>query len=174
MGAFTENTTDDTDTLYRMQVRKASYCLVIAATGIFYFCAARWLYVMTPKIFYEYIWIRKSTTKKLRSDATGDLVYPLVYILTSIISSFSNIAIAITHPGIGNLNDDALFYHNFASIFFLFFLTYISARMVKNEVVRGLVSRYTALSFVILFIDMHFLYIRLFMYLLSVLTTRSS
>ena len=153
LGAFTENITKDTDTQSKMHMRSASYILIITATGMFYLNCARWLYAMTSKIFNEDIWMEKTTTIKLKSDSTDkNLVFPLVYILTSIISSSSNIAIAVAYPGIGNLNDNALFYHNFASIFFLFFLTYISTRMVKNEVVRGLVSKHTDTSFYILYI----------------------
>ena len=160
LSAFTENTTNSTDSYYKFQIRNAAYSLVLGATGIFYLCCARWLYAMTPRIFFEYVWIKKRTTIKLTSDAnTENLVFPLMYILTSIISSSSNIAIAIIYPGIGNLTDDALFYHNFASIFFLFFLTYLSSRMVKLEVVRGLVrgnSVYHSFihSFIHLFIQM--------------------
>ena len=147
MGAFAENTSHDTDILQNIHVRRASLCFVLAAAGIFYFCCARWLYVVTPKLFCEYIWIKKRTTLKLRSDTKAEnLVFPLAYILTSIMFLASNIAITIIFPGIGNLNDDALFYHNFVSIFFLFFLTFISTRMVKNEVVRGLVSEHSVLS----------------------------
>lgn len=147
-GAFTDNQTAQAVKSSNDRIRYASYCLVTTATGLFFFCSGRWLKLVIPKLFSALFTLHPSKSnecKTLQGTAHSNydvvhLIFPVMYISTSIAACGLLTIIAILYPGISMFDADALFYHNLAYIVFLLFIMYTSIRMMRQQVVNGLVS----------------------------------
>ena len=146
--AFTDNQTAQTSETLGDRIRYASYSLVLMATLLFFGCSARWLRKVFPKLLLIRTLFHTSEAKECESfQGTGDLncdvgqlIFPFMYISTSLAACLLLALIAILYPGISTFNTNALFFHNLSFIFFLLIINYTSIRMMRQQVVDGLVS----------------------------------
>lgn len=80
------------------------------------------------------------STKCVQPAAGEPLLFPIIFVITSLVASGVLVLMASTYNGAQNYNVSALYTHNVAFVLYLLFITYGSMRMMKYEVVQGLVS----------------------------------
>jgi hypothetical protein len=104
---------------------------------VFFACSLRWVFAIAyPKI------------KKLFSVRTNEsdngapyfLYKPLILLVTSVTCIAIFCTIFVKHGSIAMWNHTALYLNNLAYIIFLIAFYFVMIRMIKNEVVQGLVS----------------------------------
>jgi hypothetical protein len=111
--------------------------LFMAGSFIFFACNFRWLYFTLPPLFMQYV----RANSNVRSTAgTTDLLFPVLYVVTVTLASLSLTILRRLYPENIKQNSEGLFYHNLGFNIYLLFIMYISERMMKYEVIRGLVS----------------------------------
>lgn len=119
-----------------------AYGLYILALLILLYCNARWLQSIIPTYFTKQPlkpWLDKGSQKDLQiTDA--QLLLPLLYVATTGLVSVLLSIIFRVSPEIDRYNADALFYHHLALILYVVFIMYLGDRMMKYDVIRGLVS----------------------------------
>ena len=116
----------------------AATALFMTAFAIFSYCNTLWLCSFFPILY-------KEATSGAYWDSTlrGSSICLSYQHLYVIVVTFVSLAILISReifPEIDSLNSSAVFHHNLAFNAYLLFLLYISERMMKYEVVQGLVS----------------------------------
>jgi hypothetical protein len=119
-----------------------AYGCYILALVILLYCNARWLLSIIPTYFTKQTlkpWLDKGSQKDLHiTDA--QLLIPLLYVATTGLVSILLSIIFRVSPEIDAYNADALFYHHLALILYVVFIMYLGDRMMKYDVIRGLVS----------------------------------
>jgi hypothetical protein len=150
--AFTGNTSD-TDT-----ARGASYIIsyfaystILASAAIFFCCSGLWLYAVIPTISPESFWWPRTSkatetgqennsNSSTFSSSTEQLIFPALFVIVSMTTISMLIILSVMYPGLASFDDRALFIHNFSFLLYIAIVSYVSIRMMKFEVVQGLVS----------------------------------
>lgn len=113
-------------------------------SAIFVYCNCRWLCSDIPRLCKGFFSISNEeydTIQNTRGSIRCPyLISPLVYATSTTVVGCLSVAAAMAFGGADNYGADALFLHNLMFIIYLLMIMYISERMLKNEVVRGLVS----------------------------------
>lgn len=111
--------------------------LFMAGSFIFFACNFRWLYFTLPPLFMQYV---RANSNIRSTTGSTDLLFPVLYVLTVTLASLSLTILRRLYPESIKENSEGLFYHNLGFNIYLLFVMYISERMMKYEVVQGLVS----------------------------------
>lgn len=133
-------------------IQQGSMYAMWLISAVFCTCSIRWLYVMFPRVF------RKS--KVLASilpagfpdvlanpeELNESLSFPFVYVITSVFAGAGLVVLSTIYQGPENYDARALYYRNVAITGYLLLITYGSLRMIKQEVVKGLVSSHILLE----------------------------
>lgn len=114
--------------------------LFMAGSTIFFACNFRWLFYTLPPLFMQYV--RWNSNIRSASGST-DLLFPVLYVLTVTLSSLSLTILRRLYPENVKQSAEGVFHHNLAFNIYLLFVMYISERMMKYEVVQGLVRTCT-------------------------------
>lgn len=102
----------------------------------------KWLSFVTPKIVKWALRIPTSdptTRHSIATECCKHYVFPSMLVASSATASIVLIIVASIYP-ILEFDSDSVFYDNLGNIFFNVFTMYISDRMMKFEVIEGLVS----------------------------------
>ena len=126
-------------------LRNVSTVFNVCFSGTFVYCNCMWLCSDIPRLFKGFFSISGDNTIDTIQNSRGisrcpNLISPLVYATSTTLVGCLSVAAAMTFGGADNYGADALFLHNLMFIIYLLMIMYISERMLKNEVVRGLVS----------------------------------
>lgn len=119
-----------------------AYGLYLLALMILLYCNTRWLLSITPTYFAKQTskpWLDGGSQKDLHiTDA--QLLIPLLYVITTgLVSVLLSIVFRVS-PEIDAYNADALFFHHLGLVLYVVLIMYLSDRMMKYDVIRGLVS----------------------------------
>ena len=148
IGAFTNNYLTMDPPSYAIQtLQSTSYYIFLGAAATYTFCSVRWLRMTIPKLIHQWnLFFKKSAKDKLKDrgnhadSCTECFVFPVVYVVTSV--SICPPLFFLTNVYTSSIYYDvkALFFHNLAFFVYLLLITYGSTRMMKHEIVKGLVS----------------------------------
>ena len=121
----------------------ASIALLIAVV-IFLSCCFRWLHSVCPKVYRgAIVYLSQKTPSFTKTDRSPGcykhLLFPLLYVTSITLTTITLVPLMIFYPP-SNYNDDALFFDSVGNVMFLLFIMYVSDRMMKYEVIEGLVS----------------------------------
>ena len=143
--AFADNyeTTTQAKTCTRSIIAASGYRLVIAALAVFIYCGVTYLWDVIPMFaaLPRSSSLHGTVQQPHDGERTSRLIFPAIYIMTSITSVSLLIAVSVLYNGISDYTDDTLLLHNGAFTVYLLFISYLSMRMMKYEMVQGLVSR---------------------------------
>ena len=122
-----------------------SYFFILSASILLVYCSLRWLTRFIPKFFKSLpLLISKADpcTKYSKSDVDlqAPLLFPIMYVVTTLVAAGCLVLMETVYNGAQNYDTKALYIHNLAFLAYLLFITYGSMRMMKYEVVQGLVS----------------------------------
>ena len=148
MGAFTNNyiLIEPLSQTVR-SVQTASYGMLFTCSAIFSCCSARWLYKSLPillrrsKILRRLKLFVRVMPTQTSYKANETLFFPVVYVVTSVLATLYILVLANYYSATANYTVTSLFFHNLAFFFYVLLITYGSTRMMKQEIVRGLVSK---------------------------------
>lgn len=108
-----------------------SVCLVIISVTIFFVCAFRW---------YIGPFRRKYNVLFRQTQEGSELFFPLVYITMSVISLITLCLLKGFYNRPEGFDETALLVDKLIFLMYILFIIFLSMRMVKSEVVQGLVS----------------------------------
>jgi hypothetical protein len=135
-------------------LRNLSTVFNVCFSGTFVYCNCMWLCSDIPRLFKGFFSISGEGCNTIDTiqNSRGisrcpNLISPLVYATSTTLVGCLSVAAAMTFGGADKYGADALFLHNLMFIIYLLMIMYISERMLKNEVVRGLVSYSTLPTF---------------------------
>ena len=136
----------------------ASVALLVAVV-IFLSCCFRWLRSVCPKVYRGAILILSpKTPSPAKIDRSPKcykhLLFPLLYVTSITMITITLVPLMIFYPP-SSYNDDALFFDSLGNIIFLLFIMYISDRMMKYEVIEGLVSHNTPCCYATRFLSIN-------------------
>ena len=121
-----------------------STLLFFSGSAIFFFCNLRWLITAVPKLS-VCLSTKKVRKEGQRSSVSSDLLFPILYVTTVTGASMMLTITRRLYPESVAKNAEHLFIHNLVYNIYILFVMYISERMIKYEVVQGLVSKCTLL-----------------------------
>ena len=118
--------------------------MYLTSFGIFTFCSIRWLWHTTPKV-----WVAVRTAifhntvgcERVENKSNNYLLFPYAYVLTVYLLSIILIVKKRLRPDEHAITTNSLFYRNLATNLYYLVLIYISDKMIRHEVLYGLVSR---------------------------------
>lgn len=119
-----------------------SLLLYLVVGCIFFFYNGKWLCSFAPTVLK---WLFSKSIKDAEEPLEGhrddrkNSIFPLVYATVTTIISIASMAIARSYTGDRRYCEEDLFYQNLIIVLYLLVLMYISERMLKYEVVQGLV-----------------------------------
>jgi hypothetical protein len=137
-GAYADNTMDGNSISPIVHI--VALTLFAIGSMIFFYCNIKWLISVIPRLC-RALWIAPS--RENLSNTSPDVRDSLFHVLYVTTVTGASIVLSVTrklYPENSRLNSDALFAHNLLFNLYLLFVMYISERMVKYEVVKGLVS----------------------------------
>ena len=138
MGAFADNIRDGNQ--ITLVFHLLALTLFAAGSLLFFYCNIKWLISAIPRLCQAY-WT--SSTRENTSNSVPDVRDSLFHVLYVTTVTGASIVLTVTrklYPENSKLNADALFFHNLLFNLYLLFVMYMSERMIKYEVVQGLVS----------------------------------
>ena len=83
-----------------------------------------------------------SPSNKERPSSKECLVFPIVYVTSSVVAPPALVLMINVYSGSLNYDVNALFFHNLAFVLYVLINTYGSMRMMKHEIVKGLVRTF--------------------------------
>ena len=134
------------DTQNKLQssgLREVSVVFYAAAGAVFCYGNVRWLYFALPKLRKRSACLRSQhsyDTLDSNDSRHSKLVYPLLYATFTTIFGVISVLIARSYPGTEKYSSDAIYWHNLLFLLYFMVVTYLSDKMVKYDVVQGLVS----------------------------------
>ena len=142
-GATTGSFNDNSNSVRYQKIGFAIVTVFYQGVAItFYSCNAIWLYATLPKLF-RVMWRSADNQPCENLENQSDnryQIFPLLYATATSVFFAGSILAAIIYRGEDNYSADALFLHNLMFILYLLLQMYMSERMLKCEVVEGLVS----------------------------------
>ena len=148
IGAFTNNYLMENPPSKTVQtLQSVSYYIFLIAAVVFTFCSLRWLWETVPKLMPQSDCFSTVVAKHISKErgTTSDIskqsyLFPVVYVVTSV--SICPVLFLLSNIYSNCLDYDtrALFFHNLIFFVYLLLITYGSTRMMKYEIVKGLVS----------------------------------
>ena len=140
IGAFTNNyLTKDPPSYAVKTLQTTSYCIFLVAAATFTLCSLRWLRMTIPKVINQCPFLRPYRDADVPRP-NECFLFSAIYVTTSIIAAPSLVLISDIYAGSLNYGVNALFFHNLAFIIYILINTYGSMRMMKYEIVKGLVG----------------------------------
>jgi hypothetical protein len=139
LGAFA----DTHNKLQSSGLREISVAFYAAAGAVFCYGNIRWLYFALPKLRKRSACLRSQhsyDTLDSNDSRHSKLVYPLLYATFTTIFGVLSVVIARSYPGTEKYSSDAIYWHNLIFLLYFMVVTYLSDKMVKHDVVQGLVS----------------------------------
>lgn len=165
--AFTGNISDtDTARGAAYIISYFGYSTILASAVIFFWCSCLWLSHVIPIISPESFGFSTTTnssktsktSKKVHkknqknnnnaavsstfSTSSEHLTFPALYVSVSMTTIAMLIMISAMYPSVASYDERAIFLHNFSFLLYIAIVSYVSIRMMKFEVVQGLVSTY--------------------------------
>jgi hypothetical protein len=119
-----------------------SGALILLGIVVFLRNCWKWLFFVTPKVLK---WaLQRSTSdpttgNSIEKECCKHYVFPSILVASSATASIVMVFISSLYP-VTNFDSDSVFYDNLGNIFFNLFTMYISDRMMKFELIDGLVS----------------------------------
>lgn len=124
-------------------VRVASYFVMYAAVAIFFRECYKYLCSVTPRLCktFAYIFGRNRDENSAERSATFNFRYlfPLFYIITTIFLVLVLVIQQWTYTQIRVKTPGSTYIRDFVTFSYLFFIMFISERMMKYEIIEGLV-----------------------------------
>lgn len=137
MGSFADN-------LYPQHTESVAHSistlLFFCGSAIFFFCNLRWLITVLPRLS-VCLSTRKVRKEGQRSSVSSDLLFPILYVITVTGASMMLTITRRLYPESEKRNAEHLFVHNLGYNIYILFVMYISERMIKYQVVQGLVRK---------------------------------
>jgi hypothetical protein len=127
-----------------------AFCGILTAGFIFFGCSARWLFV----VVYPKVKIFSLTEPHERVKVPDNSYFPLIFNVAAVLSVILIIFLHGYYWGLHTHKSNALFLNNMAYIFYLIAFYFVMIRMVKYEVMQGLVSQ-SHISFNTAFVVYH-------------------
>ena len=141
IGAFTNNyLAEEYPSKTILGLQSTSYYIFLIAATTFTFCSLRWLWMAVPKMIRQCKIL--SPSNKERPSSKECLVFPIVYVTSSVVAPPALVLMINVYSGSLNYNVNALFFHNLAFVLYVLINTYGSMRMMKHEIVNGLVRTF--------------------------------
>ena len=124
-------------------INSVIFCIGLST---FYVNAFRWFHSIAPILLRKIKLDCRSQLDGVSGEkdavSTGHHLYPLLYVVgTSLTSAFLAI-MNIAFPHWNTVGPNSIFYHNLLITVYLFLLIYISDKMMKYEIIQGLVSKF--------------------------------
>lgn len=122
-----------------------SGALILLGIVVFLRNCWKWLFFVTPKVLK---WaVQRSTSdpitgNSIATECCKHYIFPSILVASSATASIVLVFISSLYPAI-KFDSHSIFYDNLANIFFNVFTMYISDRMMKFELIEGLVSHNT-------------------------------
>ena len=139
MGSFADNMIRANST-----IDYVASALFMCAFAIFSYCNIMWLYSFGPTFYREVTSQALSDNSSRRSCSA--LSYQHLYVVIVAVVSLVTIITRKIYPELESLNSSAVFHHNMGVNTYLILLLYISERMMKYEILQGLVSHLSVMS----------------------------
>ena len=139
MGSFADNMIRANST-----IDYVASALFLSAFAIFSYCNIMWLYSFGPTFYREVTSQALSDNSSRRSCSA--LSYQHLYVVIVAVVSLVTIITRKIYPELESLNSSAVFHHNMGVNTYLILLLYISERMMKYEILQGLVSHLSVMS----------------------------
>ena len=155
--AFTANISDtDTSRGANYVISYVAYSSILASAAIFFWCSGLWLYAVIPTISPESFGLpRTSQTEKRQnnnefssreSNSADHLIFPALYVIVSMTTISMLIILSALYPWVAGRDERALLMHNLSFLLYIAIVSYVSIRMMKFEVVQGLVRTNTQMQ----------------------------
>jgi hypothetical protein len=125
-----------------------SKALGLVAGGILSILCFRWMYVTLPKLTAKSSSKSTNQNNEISETTLGDtnsLVFTMMYVTGTLTSLLVTIVFNTGHQRFDMYNSDALFHQSLVTISYLLFVTSVSTKMMKNELIQSLVSTQTNL-----------------------------
>jgi hypothetical protein len=120
----------------------------------FLICAFRWFYKTT-----QFSQLAKKTNEKCN-------YFPLIYVTMSVVCVLTKAILSIYYTRLDLYDQTALLVNNLIYATYALFNIFISMRMVKCEVIQGLVSTFIKLKYIYIQIDLYvYIYIHKYVYI---------
>jgi hypothetical protein len=132
-GSFSDNS--DGGSLHEIGLEMVKW-LYLATALTFFSCNGFWLYTNLPH-FFKMMW-RGKDTQSIQSEQQYR-IFPLLYATATSVFFLGSMLSSSHYGEEDNYGADALFLHNLMFILYLLLQMYMSERMLKCEVVEGLV-----------------------------------
>ena len=140
VGAFA----DAQENLKSSTLRSISVVFYAASGALFSYGNIRWLYFALPKLRGTSSCMNRQhsydTLDSNNVSRQSKLVYPLLYATATTLFGVAAVCIARSYPGSEKFSSDAIYWHNLLFLLYFMVVTYLSDKMVKQDVVQGLVS----------------------------------
>jgi hypothetical protein len=140
-GVFEDNVSSKALSLRSLATVSKAFGMV--AGGILSILCFRWMYVTLPKLVAKSnsksTKQNKETTETTLSD-TNCLVFTMMYVTATLTCLLVTIVFNTGHQRFEMYNTDALFHQSLVTISYLLFVTSVSTKMMKNELIQSLVS----------------------------------
>ena len=146
-----------------------SYGMLFTCQAIFTVCSIRWLSTSLPALLRRSTILRslKVFTRVVPAHtsyhANESLFFPVVYVVSSVFATLYILALANYYAAAANYSVTAIFFHNLSFFLYVLLITYGSTRMIKQEIVDGLVSMFKSGFIIFRIIFKSFLYFNLSM-----------
>ena len=115
----------------------------LTSFGIFTFCSIRWLWHTTPKVWaaarIAFIY-STAESERIENKSNNYLLFPYAYVLTVYLLSVILVVSKRLRPDEHVITTNSLFYRNLATNLYYLILIYISDKMIRHEIIYGLVS----------------------------------
>jgi hypothetical protein len=111
----------------------ASYLIAYFAAAVFLVCTFKWFYKVAKRKFSQLA--KKAACEKCD-------YFPLIYVTVSVVCVMTFAILSIYYDRIDLYDETALLVNNLIYTTYALFMIFISMRMVKSEVIQGLVSTY--------------------------------
>ena len=133
-------------------LRSTSVAFYAASGALFCYGNVRWLYFALPKLMRRSACVKSQysyeTLDTQNDSRQSKSVYPLLYATATTISGLFSVLIARSYPGSEKFSSDAIYWHNLLFLLYFMVVTYLSEKMVKQDVVQGLVSSLNLFCFI--------------------------
>lgn len=144
MGVLNDNASSKS--LHLKSMCTVSKIFGMVAGGSLSILCFRWMYITIPKLTAQSnsksTKQNKETTETTLGD-TSSLIFTTMYVTATLITLLLLIVFKTGHESYEKYNKDALFQQSLVTISYLLFVTSVSTKMMKNELIQSLVRNET-------------------------------
>ena len=122
-----------------------AYAMILAGAASFMWCSSLWLHAIVPKLF-PLIWESQDGGKKVTnsyedsSAVSTHLLFPALYVAMSMTLLSMLILLSALYNSMASYDGNALKIYNLSFLAYVLFVSFVSIRMMKYEIFKGLVS----------------------------------